>query len=316
MNVKLVTFAMMFLLTLDASSQIGGKAGAFSRMGFGARGMGMGNALTAVTSGDVVAYNNPAAIQLSEYRNISAAFGILTLDRKLNFISYSQPLRPSAGISAGLINSGVSKIDGRDSDGEPTGPLRTSENQFFFAFANQFKAGFSIGINIKLYYHHIYTDVSTTTVGIDAGLLVPINEDLTVGATVRDINSQYKWDTSELYGQSGNTTIDNFPLLYTLGSAYRLPDSLGLIALDVQATNQKTLMARIGAEVPLIPELTLRAGLDRIDLKEKGSGIQPTFGFTLTQNIFEGWTPSLHYAYVIEPFASSGMHIIALSVKL
>lgn len=316
MKYRILLILLFLSLSIDAYGQIGGRAGAFSRMGFGARGMGMGNALTAVTSGDVVGYYNPAVVPLSEYKNISASFGILALDRKLNFISHSAPLKPSAGISFGIINSGVSEIDGRDSDGEPTGLLRTSENQVFLGFANQFQAGFSLGINLKLYYHHIYTDVSSTTVGIDIGLLIPVNDQLTIGATVRDINSQYKWDTSDLYGQSGNTTIDNFPLLYTVGSAYKLPDSLGLIALDIQASNQKTIIARFGAEVPIVPELTLRAGLDRIDLKEKGNGVRPTFGFTLTRSIFESWTPSLNYAYVIEPFASSGMHVISISVKL
>ena len=39
-----------------ALAQIGGAPGSYSRMGFGARGMGMGNAMTAVISGDVSGY--------------------------------------------------------------------------------------------------------------------------------------------------------------------------------------------------------------------------------------------------------------------
>jgi len=119
----------------------------------------------------------------SEYRHVSASFGVLSLDRRLNFLSYSQPLRPNAGISAGIINAGVSDIDGRDSDGEPTGPLKTSENEIFLSFSNRFKSGFSLGITIKLLYHQLYTDVTSSTVGIDVGLLVPIGDVLTIGAT-------------------------------------------------------------------------------------------------------------------------------------
>ncbi len=315
MRTLLIMVAILFASAVS-SAGVGGKAGAFARMGFGARGMGMGNAMTAVTSGEVFGYYNPAVIPLSQTKTISASFGILTLDRKMNFLGYSQPVSPSAGLSVGLINSGVSEIDGRDSDGEQTGALRTSENQVYLSFANRFKAGISLGLSFKLYYHHLYTDVSTTTVGIDAGLLIPIADNLTIGATLRDLNSQYKWDTSELYGQSGNTTIDKFPVLYTLGATYMLPDSIGLVALDIEASNQSTAIGRIGVEAPIVPELTLRAGIDRVDFREKGNGVRPTFGFTVARAFDESWTPALSYAYVIEPFTTSALHMISLSVRL
>lgn len=314
MKPSTVLLILCLIAVASGYGQIGGRAGAYSRLGFGARGMGMGNALTAVTSGDVVAYYNPASIAQSESRSVSASFGILSLDRKLNFLSYGQPVKPNAGIFLGIINSGVSNIDGRDSDGEPTGPLRTSENQALLGFSIKFKPGFSLGINFKYLYHHLYTDVNSGTFGIDLGALFPVGSNLTLAATVRDINSRYKWDTAKLYGdQSGRTTEDKFPQLYTFAGAYVLPDSLGLVSAEIEASNQKTLIARFGVEVPVIPELTLRAGMDRIDLKERGNGVKPTFGFTARRNI-ESWTPAVNYAFVIEPFASSAMHVISLSV--
>jgi hypothetical protein len=281
--------------------------------------MGMGNAHIAVTTGDVVSYYNPAVVSSSERPSVSVSSGILSLDRILNFVGYAQPVRPNAGISAGIINSGASDIDGRDSDGEPTGPLRTSENEVFLGFSTRFSAGLNLGVNIKLLYHHLYTDVSTTTVGIDLGVLVPVGNDLTVGATVRDINSKYKWDTSELYGESGNSTEDKFPLLYGLGGAFKLPDSLGLVALDVELASHElseknSLTARAGLEVPLLRELSVRGGVDRIDLREKGKGIKPALGFTARKDL-GAWTPAVNYAFVIEPFSSTAMHIISLSAN-
>lgn len=309
-----VLCTLCILSSAAALGQIGGRAGAFSRLGFGARGMGMGNALTAVTTGDVVSYYNPAVLPQAGYRNLSLSYGILAFDRTLNFLSFAQPVHPNAGISAGIINAGVSNIDGRDSDGEPTGPLRTSENNIFLGFATRFSSGFSIGINLKFLYHHLYTDVSSTTVGIDLGALLPIGESLTLGATVRDINSRYKWDTSQLYGdQNGKTTEDKFPQLYTLGASYRLLDSLGLVALEIERSNQSTLVARLGAEFSLVPEVSVRAGIDRIDLLDKGMGVKPSFGFTARKN-FDSWTPAVNYAFVIEPFSSSAMHVISLSL--
>jgi long-subunit fatty acid transport protein len=306
--------ALLMLMVASAAAQIGGYAGAFSRMGFGARGIGMGNAQTAVVTGAVVGHYNPAALPLADTRTLSLSHGILSLDRALNFLSFNQPLKPKAGLAAGIINAGVGKIDGRDSDGRQTGDLSTSENMVYLSFANRFSEHLSLGITTKLYHHRLYEDVSTTIVAFDFGVLVPVNEDLTIGATVRDINATYKWDTGQLYGSlRGRRTDDKFPVLYTVGVAYRLPGNLGLVALDVESSNQKTLTTRFGVEVPLIPEVTVRGGLDRIDLKEKGSGVRPAFGFSASQSIGD-WTPAVNYAYVIEPFSSTGMHIISLSV--
>ncbi len=290
-------------------------------MGFGAEGMGMANALTAVSHGDVFGYYNPAVLPYAEHKTVSASFGILALDRRLNFLSYSQSLPPDAGIAIAIINSGVSNIDGRDSDGEPTGPLRTSENQVMLSFANRFKAGFSAGINLKLLHYHIYTDINSLTVGVDLGVLVPVTNDFTLAATVRDINSKYKWDTTKLYGQQGNSTTDEFPVLYTLGASYSIPGDMGAIAVDVELSNQETFIVRSGVEVHLLPEVTIRGGIDRIDLKEKGNGIRPTAGLTLRTNpgdsipLVNPESVAFSYAYVFEPFSTSGIHMISLSIR-
>ena len=281
-------------------------------MGFGARGMGMGNAMVATSGGDIVGYYNPALLPLADRRFASATMGILALDRRLNFLSASFPLPPNAGVSVGLINAGVSEIDGRDSDGRPTGPLRTSENQAFLSFAIRLKPGFSLGLNIKFYYYQLYTDISSTTVGIDIGGAYPLTDEVTLGVAVRDINSKYKWDTSTLYGQDGQSSEDVFPLLYLVGASYRLPGGMGIVSAEVEHSDPGTTMIRAGVEVALLPEVLIRAGLDRADLRESGNGIRPTFGFTLQRDL-EAWTPAINYAFVVEPFAPTGMHLISIS---
>jgi hypothetical protein len=297
-----------------AAEGIGGTSGAFSRLGFGARGIGMGNAQTAVVTGDITGYYNPALIPFAEYRHVSATFGVLSLDRSLNFLGYSQPLAPRAGISVGIINSGVSDIDGRDSDGEATGPLRTSENQIFLTFGLHFKSNFALGITLKYYHNHLYADVTSTSVGVDLGILVNITHGLTAGATVKDINSEYQWDTGKIYGRDGSKTFAPFPKLYTIGFAYQWRDSVALIAGDLEFSSVKTLFARFGVEVPVVREFTIRSGIDRVDLKDNGSGVRPSFGFTVRPPLGD-WTPAIIYSYVVEPFSPSGMHIISVSTR-
>ena len=75
---------------------------------------------------------------------ISAA--LLTQDRQLQFIELRTPLKPLAGIAAGLIHAGVSKIDQRDLSGYHTGMLSTNEYAFFAAFGLRVGQFTSIGI--------------------------------------------------------------------------------------------------------------------------------------------------------------------------
>ncbi len=312
---QIVLWLSLGILLAPATSraQVGGEPGAFSRLGFGARGISMGNAMSAVTHGDVVAYYNPALLPSAEYRVASASFGILSLDRRLNFLSYTQALPPKAGLSIGLINAGVTEIDGRDGDGQQTGPLRTSENQVFFGFAVRPTHELQIGVTLKLYHYQLYTDVSSTTVGVDIGALYRIGSGFTAAVTVRDINSRYKWDTSPLFGQNGQTSEDRFPILTTASLACMLPDSIALVAAEVEVSNRSSIVMRAGVEVPLIPEFAVRAGIDRVDLKEDGNGVRPSVGFTVRTTL-QGWTPTLHYAFVLEPFAPTALHMITLSV--
>jgi hypothetical protein len=298
----------------QAEAQIGGQPGAFSRMGFGARGLAMGNALSAVTQGELVGYYNPAILPRAQHRTAQASFGFLSLDRSLNFLSYSQAVDPVGGISAGIINAGVSDIDGRDSDGEPTGPLRTSENQVALGFGVRFTDELSAGVNLKLFYYRLYTDVSSTTVGVDLGVLYRISPDLHVGAVARDLSSKYKWDTNMLLGQSGEVSEDLFPQLYIGAVSYMFPDSLALLAAEVEFSTVSTLFMRAGAEIPILPEFVLRAGVDRVDLKDEGNGIRPSFGF-MVQKIIGTVTPALNYSFVLEPFSPSGIHMVSLTAQ-
>ncbi len=310
----ILTFAAFLSVPQAGFGQLAGTAGAFARMGFGSRGIGMGNAMTAVISGEINSHYNPAVVSFAEDRYVSAAFGILSLDRSLNFLSYTQSVKPTAGIAVGIINSGVGKIDGRDSDGIHTSTYSTSENQFFLTFANRFVPAYSLGITVKLYHNRLFEDLSETSIGFDFGLLFKVTEQLTIGAAIQDLRAEYKWDTSELYGQFGNITKDEFPMLRRLGVAYRLPNNLAVVSADFENSYKGTNRLRFGTELNLTPNFSLRGGVDRIDPDEPSENVKPTFGFSIEREVGR-FTPSLHYAYVFESFAPGGIHLIGLAAR-
>ena len=60
-QIKFFKILLPLIIGGSLHAQIEGAPGAFSRLGFGARGMGMGNAMTAVEDGDLSSFYNPAS---------------------------------------------------------------------------------------------------------------------------------------------------------------------------------------------------------------------------------------------------------------
>lgn len=308
-------------------SELASRVGAFSRMGFGARGIGMGNAMSAVTTGELVSYYNPAVTVFQQNNSVHAGYSLLAVDRNLNFLSFTRHFdfyskkdtatvnrkpRYSAGVSAGIINAGVTNIDGRDNNDLPTGELSTSENQFFLAFANRFSEKFSAGITAKFYYYKLYEKVTTTSFGIDIGAIYRINEQFTISAAIMDINSKYKWDTSPVYETDGVITQDKFPNLKKIGLSY-FNKNLGLLAaIEFENSSAKTNILRGGAEYAIFENFFLRGGIDQFNLSNSDWSVRPSCGFSFYK-AFGNLNVGVDYAFVIEQYSSSDRHFVGLT---
>jgi opacity protein-like surface antigen len=310
-------------------SEIAVKPGAFSRMGFGARGIGMGNAMSAVTEGNLVSYYNPALSVFQKGNSFQTSYSFLSLDRSLNFLNFTRKFdfysskdsllenpepRSSAGISAGIINSGVGKIDGRDNNGLQTGELSTSENQFFIGLANRFSKKFALGINAKLYYYKLYEKISSTGIGVDIGALYVVNEQFTVSLMLSDLNSKYKWDSAPVYGQDGRTTEDKFPLLKKLGIGYANKEAKIIAGLEFENSNAGTNVIRLGIEYNLYENLFLRVGVDQFDLSNKDRPAKPALGFSYFRNLGD-IIIGVDYAFMIEQYSSHDRHIVGVNIN-
>lgn len=328
MTKKILIILSIISLSLTAQtefSEYNSMAGSFSRMGFGARGMGMGNALSAVINGNLVSYYNPAVSAFQEGNSFQTSYSILSLDRSLNFLNFTKKFefgknkidstkpRSTAGISVGIINSGVSDIDGRDSQGEKFKTLSTSENQFFLSFSNRFSEKLALGVGLKFYYYKLYEDITSTAFGFDIGALFIYNENLTFAAAITDINSKYKWDTSSIYGTDGNSTINKFPVLMKLSAAYNFPEQKILASLEIEHSNGGTDFLRIGTEYNIIEPLYLRGGIDRISISNPDIPMRPSLGFSYYK-LLGGLTIGIDYAFVVEPYSSHDQHIIGVDL--
>lgn len=334
MKTKLsAVFILVCIFSVYGQSQytsLAGKPGAFSRLGFGARGMAMGNAMSSVAIGSLTAYYNPALSVFQEDNSFQLAYSLLSLDRSLNFLSYTRKFefggakdtsesnkktKRVAGLSIGAINAGVGNIDGRDNQGIKTGDLSVSENQFYISVANKFSEKIAIGITMKFYYYSLYEDLSTTSFGVDFGAIYSYNDNLRFSFYIGDLNSKYKWDSGKIFGTQGRITEDKFPIIRKFGTSYFFENYSLLTALEFEMIGSEARLLKIGGEYQIYENLYLRAGIDKYDLKADKPIARPSFGFSVAQQygkVFLG----VEYAYVVEPYSINNAHIIGVNFKL
>ena len=323
--IALVTFSLHAQSQYSAISSL---PGSFSRLGFGARGIGMGNAMSSIKEGNLVSYYNPALAVFQEGNSFQTSYTFLSMDRHLNFLNFTKKFefgkkempdgttkpRSIAGISVGIINAGVSNIDGRDSQGKQTGALSTSENQFFVAVANKFSEKLSIGIAFKFYYYKLYEQVTTNALGIDIGALYSINDAMTVSLAVSDLNTKYKWDTGKIYGASGLATEDKFPLMKKIGFSYKFDEPKIIASIEYESSNANASYLRAGVEYNLFQNLFLRGGVDKVNLNNFDIPVRPSFGLSY---FYQAGSINLgfDYAFVIEPYSAGDQHVIGINVN-
>jgi hypothetical protein len=332
-NIFFVSF-VLFVFEADLFPQTGGFAGSFTRLGFGARGISMGNAMTSITKGDIVGYYNPALSAFQNEHLITLSYSFLSFDRTLNFVSYTKNFKlpnqeqGGAGITFSWINAGVSNIDGRDYDGFHTEDYSTSENQFLFAPSIRVSDKLSLGVGFKFYYSRLFEGVTSTSLGFDAGALFIVNERLNVGISIKDINSKYEWNTTEIYDQYGNVTKNSFPVLLNLGASYLLPKNLGIAALDFQTSiksetqngvsyNAKSNVLKMGFELTPIKDFAFRGGFDRFDFNadDKFGNSKLMFGIGYQRHI-KDFIVGIDYAFVLEPYSHKPFQTLTAVFKI
>ena len=305
----LLSIAAFFLIFLNPPIAIAdtpaGQAGAFLRMGIGARAIGMGNALTGLARYGFAGYYNPASLPFMQKPELAFSLGLLSLDRTQSFIGFSTYLQPKSkdetqfpgrkivrgGIAFGWLHTGISDIDGRDSDGNHTGMLSNTENAFFASFALQPKDYIGIGLTVKLVQNRLPGlekddgTLSARGVGFDLGLFSAPIENLTIGFVIKDISTKYTWDTANVW-DLGSRTIDEFPTFYRVGAAYAFKYQT-LVSIDAEFNEEQGWRLYLGGEREIQKSFLVRAGYnsDRF-----------TFGFGVQFKVWN-FTGELDYAY-------------------
>lgn len=343
MRVKLRLTGWILLAVLLAAPTVRAQqAGTFARMGFGARGMALGNALAADLSGAAAPYYNPALAPYADRPYISSSYGFLSFDRSLQYIQFTTPLEPRAGLSVGLIHAGVSKIDGRDASGYHTRMYSSNEYALTVAFGLKVSQRLSGGLGLRLYRARLSEEVEpATSLGLNAGLTARITDRLFLGAAVDDLLAEYRWDTGPAYGNEGRQTTDPFPLRMRLGGSYELLEEQLRLLAEYEArivrmekrsrrvepvggqpsvtvitdwVRRYTSRLHLGGEWHLVESFAVRAGVSQIQ-KNRWRAFTPSAGFALSEQL-GSVSGRLDYTAVLEPYRTGLRHLIGLHVDL
>ncbi len=316
------------MLAQQKYSNINSAPGAFSRMGFGPRGIALGNSISAVKEGNLSAYYNPALSVFQNGNNFSTAYTFLSLDRSLNYLNFTRKFefysskdsiseikkpRATAGFGLGIINSGVSHIDARDNQGFKRDELSTSENQFFLDVAIKFSDKVAIGLGVKLYYYKLYEDVTTSSIGFDLGAVYTFDKNWSFAFVITDLNAKYKWDTSPIYQQEGTMTENKFPTTKRIGVCFTEPEMKFLVSSEFVFDSYGSKILRLGGEYNIYDKLFLRAGADNLFLNNSDQPVHPSFGFSYTKD-FDILSAGFEYAYVLEQYSPGDRHIIGINL--
>lgn len=312
-------------------------AGAFARMPFGARSTAMGGQVADI-SGFASPFHNPALAPFQQGQALELTAGMLTLDRTWQAIQAGAPLRPNAGIAAGVLRSAITDIDGRDDSGYHTETFSTNELGFFVAFGLTFNEKLTGGVGLRLYRSDLTDEVRPpSAVGVSLGGLYRATDDLALGLAIDDLFAAYNWNAT---AAGGGSVTDRFPVRIRGGASYGLGDKVtvsGEVEIQAQSEGRRgpagidviggsiagrdttsTLhfsdaQARVGVEYQLAEPFAVRLGVDRVG-SDFGAA-RPGAGFSLRQQLGE-LLLHIDYAAALEPYGSGVSHLATLRFEL
>jgi len=289
---------------LSFAADYAGYSGAFLRMGTSARSLAMGSGFTAEIDQGFSAYHNPASVAFLNKRQLAFSHHALNLDRRLMMSSISTGIPPTAGLGVAWVSSGVDNIQGRSTSGKETKKLSTSEDAIFISFAQRITPWLALGINVKILNHQLpmnESELAGKGTGFDIGFMVLPEEKLRFAFMIQDLNTNYQWNTGQVFEGEGRIYKESFPTMYRLGTTFTFQRIYFVGDIGVVA-NQDDILGmtmRFGGEYHISENYFIRGGFgnSRFSL---GAGLNFTF-LNLNDAFFD-------YAVVIEPHsASQGM---------
>jgi len=252
----------IFLVFHGIGSAAESSAAQFLSLGFGARGLGMGEAFVAVADDVSSVYYNPAGLGKGG-NELLVSHSWHIQDTGLTQLAYA---RGNAGLSLTYFSAG--SLEGRDEVGNLNSDF-TAED-FAFSGGYAVKTGrLSAGATLKGVRQRIKASVASA-VCADAGLLYGFGMmPVTLGLSVSNLGTRVKFKD------------EGFPLpvIYRAGVAVRTGAFFpAVVAAEADFPNDSSAVLRIGAEYTGFKIIALRAGYRTSPSSQRNAILGKGFG--------------------------------------
>jgi len=338
---KRLALLLTFVFVFGESVVQAQHAGAFARVGFGARGIAMGNAIGADVFGGTSPYYNPAMAPLTGGQHLDASVAALSFDRSLQFLQIGAPLQQRAGFAIGIIHAAVTNIDGRDNSGFHTRDLTVDEYAGFLSFGLRFSNRVSAGINLQMFRTDLFEGLTPArSIGVDIGLAVRLKENWATSIVFDDMLARYTWDSSDI-GGSGRNITDSFPRRIRLGVTNRRLDNTLILAAEFESRTTsvdthgfdtrilgdspaqvreeinltlRESRVRFGAEYLPAAGFAIRGGIEQLGA-DMLDAVRPSLGF-MAEKPLGDLLLRAEYTFGYEANAAGQMHLISFRLFL
>lgn len=280
--------AFVFVATMSVTSQMGwcsdtdgGYAGAFLRIGTGARALGMGSAFCAISDDASAIAWNPAGLAPITGVRITGTYAHLSFDRAYNNVIVANRFGKVGTIAAGWIGYSVADIVVFDAKGTPTKFFDDSENALLVSYSREVISWLFAGASVK-YLSHKLGDYSASGYGFDFGVIVRPREFVSMGAAIQDVGSHFKWDTE-------SKCKEDVPMVYRVGVALTYPKFPVTLTADYEKRQDIAKgKRRAGLEVSIYKLMSFRAGYDE-SIITAGASLSPmderySFGYAFRED--------------------------------
>jgi hypothetical protein len=258
---RFILLAVLLVVTVFAASALSetgqaGMAGAFLKMGVGARALGMGGAYCAVAEGVDAVFYNPAGPGMYPVRQVAFSYHSLTLDRNLNSVAIIYPVQNEAVLGFSWLHASVSDVPMIDSDRNYYDDFHNNNNALALSFSKLFSEQFSLGGSIR-YIQSTLDVINSYAVGADLGVLYKPLPNYTLGFAALDLGSNMRWDSSNYWsGTRGSDYTDRFPYRFRGGVSGNFLDQTLVAAVDVMKVERLGLKLYTGAEYWITKKVT------------------------------------------------------------
>jgi hypothetical protein len=304
-----LTAAMIPAGAAWAETGDGGQPGPFLKMGFGARPLAMGGAFVAVADDGTGGFYNPAGLTQLTKRTFGAFYRNMTLDRRLTYVTYCQPILEEAALSLAWVNAGVADVMGRDADGNPTEEISNYQNAVELFLGRKIVEQLSVGVSVG-YIQYNLANINSYGVGFGfSGLGRPIPQ-LRLGLAVQNLAMKYSWTSGDYWKGVdpeilGSSVEEEFPINVKLGASYLLLKDRILLSSEIEKDEKQEARLHLGAEGWALKNLAGRIGYDQ------GSF---TFGLGLRQEVRSAIL-GLDYAFVGSRVGDDPDHLISVQFE-